>query len=69
MQSEAVSYAYRVWRREWRGKGKEYVRPPDFQFPFYGNTQIFHSFRLEASLSGNSTTAGLLLRGPLSIIS
>ncbi|EAU80945.1 beta-mannosidase [Coprinopsis cinerea okayama7 len=24
MQSEAVSYAYRVWRREWRGKGKEY---------------------------------------------
>lgn len=26
MQSEAVSYAYRVWRREWRGKGKEYVR-------------------------------------------
>ncbi|KAF8148252.1 glycoside hydrolase superfamily [Crassisporium funariophilum] len=25
MQSEAVSYAYRVWRREWRGKGKEYT--------------------------------------------
>ena len=26
MQSEAVSLAYRTWRREWRGKGKEYVR-------------------------------------------
>ncbi|TFK38913.1 glycoside hydrolase [Crucibulum laeve] len=25
MQSEAVSLAYRVWRREWRGKGKEYT--------------------------------------------
>ncbi|KAL0960497.1 hypothetical protein HGRIS_005535 [Hohenbuehelia grisea] len=24
MQSEAMSYAYRSWRREWRGKGKEY---------------------------------------------
>ncbi|KAI0345567.1 glycoside hydrolase [Trametopsis cervina] len=24
MQSEAVSLAYRMWRREWRGKGKEY---------------------------------------------
>ena len=27
MQSEAVSFAYRSWRREWRGKGREYVRP------------------------------------------
>ena len=27
MQSEALAYAYRMWRREWRGKGKEYVRP------------------------------------------
>ena len=26
MQSEAVSLAYRAWRREWRGKGKQYVR-------------------------------------------
>ena len=26
MQSEAVSFAYRSWRREWRGKGREYVR-------------------------------------------
>ncbi len=26
MQSEAVSLAYRTWRREWRGKGKQYVR-------------------------------------------
>jgi len=25
MQSEAVSYAYQVWRRQWRGKGKEYT--------------------------------------------
>ncbi len=25
MQSEALAYAYRVWRREWRGEGKEYV--------------------------------------------
>ncbi|EGO23456.1 glycoside hydrolase family 2 protein, partial [Serpula lacrymans var. lacrymans S7.9] len=25
MQSEAVSYAYQVWRRAWRGKGKEYT--------------------------------------------
>ncbi|THH14093.1 hypothetical protein EW146_g6196 [Bondarzewia mesenterica] len=25
MRSEAVSYAYRVWRREWRGRGKEYT--------------------------------------------
>ncbi|KAH6907492.1 beta-mannosidase [Coprinopsis sp. MPI-PUGE-AT-0042] len=24
MQAEAVGYAYQVWRREWRGKGKEY---------------------------------------------
>ncbi|PSS38124.1 hypothetical protein PHLCEN_2v31 [Hermanssonia centrifuga] len=24
MQSEAISLAYRMWRREWRGKGKEY---------------------------------------------
>ncbi|KAF9523149.1 glycoside hydrolase family 2 protein [Crepidotus variabilis] len=24
MQSEAVSFAYRSWRREWRGSGKEY---------------------------------------------
>ncbi|KAI0642837.1 glycoside hydrolase [Trametes meyenii] len=25
MQSEAASLAYRMWRREWRGKGKEYT--------------------------------------------
>ncbi|KAG6917171.1 hypothetical protein DXG01_003607 [Tephrocybe rancida] len=25
MQSEAVSYAYQVWRREWRGKGKQFT--------------------------------------------
>lgn len=25
MQLEAVGYAYRMWRREWRGRGKEYV--------------------------------------------
>ncbi|KAJ7283262.1 glycoside hydrolase [Mycena rebaudengoi] len=25
MQSEAVSYAYQVWRRKWGGKGKEYT--------------------------------------------
>lgn len=25
MQSEGVGHAYRSWRREWRGKGKEYV--------------------------------------------
>jgi beta-mannosidase len=25
LQSEAVSFAYRSWRREWRGAGKEYV--------------------------------------------
>ncbi|KAH9891930.1 glycoside hydrolase [Cubamyces lactineus] len=25
MQSEAVSLAYRAWRREWRGRGKEYT--------------------------------------------
>ncbi|KAF8492119.1 glycoside hydrolase [Gautieria morchelliformis] len=24
MQSEAVGHAYRLWRREWRGRGKEY---------------------------------------------
>ncbi|EIN13700.1 glycoside hydrolase [Punctularia strigosozonata HHB-11173 SS5] len=24
LQSEAVSFAYRTWRREWKGKGKEY---------------------------------------------
>ena len=26
MQAEAVGLAYRAWRREWRGKGKQYVR-------------------------------------------
>ncbi|KAI0053200.1 glycoside hydrolase family 2 protein [Auriscalpium vulgare] len=25
MQAEAVGYAYQVWRREWRGKGKQYT--------------------------------------------
>ncbi len=25
MQSEAVSLAYRTWRREWRGRGKQFV--------------------------------------------
>lgn len=25
MQSECLAYAYRCWRREWRGEGKEYV--------------------------------------------
>ncbi|KAJ7775670.1 glycoside hydrolase [Mycena maculata] len=25
MQSEAVSYAYQVWRRKWAGRGKEYT--------------------------------------------
>lgn len=25
MQSEAVSLAYRMWRREWRGRGKEFT--------------------------------------------
>ncbi|PCH40558.1 glycoside hydrolase family 2 protein [Wolfiporia cocos MD-104 SS10] len=25
MQSEAVSFAYRMWRREWRGRGKEFT--------------------------------------------
>lgn len=27
MQAEALGCAYRSWRREWRGKGKEYVIP------------------------------------------
>lgn len=26
MQAEALGWAYRSWRREWRGKGKEFVR-------------------------------------------
>jgi hypothetical protein len=30
MQSEAVGYAYAVWRRKWGGRGKEYVRPCSF---------------------------------------
>ena len=25
MQSEALGWAYRAWRREWRGRGKEFV--------------------------------------------
>ncbi|KZT69494.1 glycoside hydrolase family 2 protein [Daedalea quercina L-15889] len=25
MQSEAVSFAYRIWRRAWKGRGKEYT--------------------------------------------
>ncbi|KAF8073394.1 glycoside hydrolase [Lyophyllum atratum] len=25
MQSEAIGYAYQMWRREWRGRGKEYT--------------------------------------------
>lgn len=25
LQSDAVSYAYRMWRREWRGPGKQFV--------------------------------------------
>ncbi|KAK9368715.1 glycoside hydrolase superfamily [Lipomyces kononenkoae] len=25
MQAECLAYAYRCWRREWKGKGKEYV--------------------------------------------
>lgn len=28
MQSEALGHAYRSWRREWRGRGKEYVSIP-----------------------------------------
>lgn len=24
MQAEALASAYRLWRREWRGRGKEY---------------------------------------------
>jgi beta-mannosidase len=26
LQAEAVGYAYRSWRREWRGPGREFVR-------------------------------------------
>lgn len=25
MQAETLASAYRLWRREWRGEGKEYV--------------------------------------------
>lgn len=25
MQSDTLSAAYRLWRREWRGRGKEYT--------------------------------------------
>jgi hypothetical protein len=25
MQAETLASAYRLWRREWRGKGKEYT--------------------------------------------
>jgi len=40
LQSEAVASAYRVWRRNWKGRGKEYsagvlvwqVSPPPSEF-------------------------------------
>lgn len=25
MQAEALATAYRLWRRNWRGKGREYI--------------------------------------------
>lgn len=26
LQAEAMAYAYRSWRRQWKGPGREYVR-------------------------------------------
>lgn len=41
MQSEAVASAYRIWRRNWKGKGKEYsagvlVWQVRIQISYYG---------------------------------
>jgi hypothetical protein len=52
MQSEALAYAYRVWRREWRGKGKEYVCPS------VGTVLGTDQHRTEAHLFGKLMTVG-----------
>lgn len=38
MQSEALGFAYRSWRREWRGEGKQYVR-----FRVFGDFRMMDS--------------------------
>jgi hypothetical protein len=62
MQSEALAYAYRVWRREWRGEGKEYV------CPLIRTILGIDQHRTEAHLFGKSTTVGQSHRAQLLII-
>lgn len=52
MQSEALAYAYRVWRREWRGEGKEYVCPS------VGSILGTDQHRTEGHLFGKAMTVG-----------
>lgn len=60
-RSEALGYAYRVWRREWRGEGREYVRDV-FHFDYIDMlnlvVQLLLSFRLRAPSFGSSMTVG-----------
>lgn len=35
MQSEGISLAYSLWRREWKGPGKEYVSDIGIRFGHY----------------------------------
>jgi len=62
MQSDALAYAYRLWRREWRGEGKEYVCPS------LGTILGTDQHRTEAHLFGKSTTVGQSHHAQLLII-
>ena len=60
MQSEALGLAYRMWRREWRGQGEQFVR---MARTFLPHREVMESCSAEAHWSGRSTIVGLSLLG------
>ena len=61
MQSEALSFAYRSWRRGWRGKGKEFVRSLEHVVK---TARISDCRRRRGLSSGSLMTVGLRHHGP-----
>lgn len=61
MQSEALGWAYRAWRREWRGRGKEFVSVEVLS----ERCASYISLRRQVLLFGRWMTVGLWLPGQL----
>lgn len=68
MQSEAVASAYRIWRRNWKGKGKEYSAGV-LVWQVRIQIESYESMSKLTNLPSSSTTVGPSPRGLLSTTS